>query len=96
MRAGFLSCEEYAVSDRVQLRENFNTLVEVMELSISRLCRYANYDPSTVFRFRSGARQPADPEGFAGAVAAYASRELDDVQHREIAGAAGLRGGGAG
>lgn len=87
VRAGFLSCEEYAVSDRVQLRENFNTLVEVMELSISRLCRYANYDPSTVFRFRSGARQPADPVGFAGAVAAYVSRELDDIQHREIAGA---------
>lgn len=86
VRAGFLSCEEYAVSDRVQLRENFNTLVEVMELSISRLCRYANYDPSTVFRFRSGARQPADPVGFAGAVAAYVSRELDDIQHREIAG----------
>ena len=86
VRAGFLSCEEYAASDRVQLRENFNTLVEVMELSISRLCRYANYDPSTVFRFRSGARQPADPVGFAGAVAAYVSRELDDVQHREIAG----------
>ena len=62
------------------------TLVEVMEVSVSRLCRYANYDPSTIFRFRSGARQPAEPERFADAVAAYVSRELDDVQHREIAG----------
>lgn len=57
-----------------------------MVLSISRLCRYANYDPSTIFRFRSGARQPAEPERFAQAVAAYVSQELDDVQHRKIAG----------
>ena len=46
----------------------------------------ANYDPSTIFRFRSGARQPAEPERFAQAVSAYVSQELDDVQHREIAG----------
>lgn len=87
LRAGFLACEEYADYRRTHLRENFNTLVEVMELSVSRLCRYANYDPSTIFRFRSGARQPAEPERFAQAVAAYVSQELDDVQHREIAGA---------
>lgn len=86
VRAGFLSCEEYTDDRRARLRENFNTLVEVMEVSVSRLCRYANYDPSTIFRFRSGARQPAEPERFADAVAAYVSRELDDVQHREIAG----------
>ena len=86
MRAGFLACEEYADHRRTHLRENFNTLVEVMEVSVSRLCRYANYDPSTIFRFRSGARQPAEPERFAQAVAAYVSQELDDVQHREIAG----------
>ena len=86
VRAGFLACEEYADDRRTHLRENFNTLVEVMEVSVSRLCRYANYDPSTIFRFRSGARQPAEPERFAQAVAAYVSQELDDVQHREIAG----------
>lgn len=86
VRAGFLACEEYADHRRTHLRENFNTLVEVMEVSVSRLCRYANYDPSTIFRFRSGARQPAEPERFAQAVAAYVSQELDDVQHREIAG----------
>lgn len=86
VRAGFLACEEYADHRRTHLRENFNTLVEVMEVSVSRLCRYANYDPSTIFRFRSGARQPAEPERFAQAVSAYVSQELDDVQHREIAG----------
>lgn len=92
VRAGFLACEEYAAADRSQLRENFNTLVEVMDLSISRLCRYANYDPSTIFRFRSGARQPAEPERFAESVAAYVSRELDDAPHRAVA--AELLGGG--
>lgn len=55
VRAGFLACEEYTDDRRTHLRENFNTLVEVMELRVSRLCRYANYDPSTIFRFRGGA-----------------------------------------
>ena len=85
LREAFLRCEEYAGTDKRMLRENFNALIEVMGLSVGKLCRYANYDPSTIFRFRSGARQPAEPEQFAAAVASYLSREMDGAQQREVA-----------
>lgn len=47
----------------------------------------ANYDPSAIFRFRRGERQPAEPEQFAAAVASYVSREMDGPAQREVAAA---------
>lgn len=63
--SAFLQCDEYAGTDKKMLRENFNALIEVMGLSVAKLCRCANYDPSAIFRFRRGERQPAEPEQFA-------------------------------
>ena len=83
----FLQCDEYAGTDKKMLRENFNALIEVMGLSVAKLCRCANYDPSAIFRFRRGERQPAEPEQFAAAVASYVSREMDGPAQREVAAA---------
>ena len=94
LREAFLRCEEYAGTDKRMLRENFNALIDVMDVSVAKLCRYTNYDSSTIFRFRSGARQPAEPERFAAAVASYLSREMDTEQQRQVA--AELLGGPAG
>ena len=80
--SAFLQCDEYAGTDRKMLRENFNALIEVMGLSVAKLCRCANYDPSAIFRFRRGERQPAEPEQFAAAVASYVSREMDGPAQR--------------
>ena len=85
--SAFLQCDEYAGTDRKMLRENFNALIEVMGLSVAKLCRCANYDPSAIFRFRRGERQPAEPEQFAAAVASYVSREMDGPAQREVAAA---------
>ena len=85
LREAFLRCEEYAGTDKRMLRENFNALIDVMDVSVAKLCRYTNYDSSTIFRFRSGARQPAEPEQFAAAVASYLSREMDTEQQRQVA-----------
>ena len=85
LREAFLRCEEYAGTDKRMLRENFNALIDVMDVSVAKLCRYTNYDSSTIFRFRSGARQPAEPERFAAAVASYLSREMDTEQQRQVA-----------
>ncbi len=73
----FLRCTDVAATDRSLLRQNFNTLVSVLSMNISRLCRHTNYDASTIFRIRNGTRQPAEPEKFAMGVAAYVTRELD-------------------
>ena len=85
--SAFLQCDEYAGTDKKMLRENFNALIEVMGLSVARLCRCANYDQSAIFRFRRGERQPAEPEQFAAAVASYVSREMDGPAQREVAAA---------
>lgn len=85
--SAFLQCDEYAGTDKKMLRENFNALIEVMGLSVAKLCRCANYDPSAIFRFRRGERQPAEPERFAAAVASYVSREMDGPAQREVAAA---------
>lgn len=85
--SAFLQCDEYAGTDKKMLRENFNALIEVMGLSVAKLCRCANYDPSAIFRFRRGERQPAEPEQFAAAVASYVSREMDGPAQREVASA---------
>lgn len=85
--SAFLQCDEYAGTDKKMLRENFNALIEVMGLSVAKLCRCANYHPSAIFRFRRGERQPAEPEQFAAAVASYVSREMDGPAQREVAAA---------
>lgn len=85
--SAFLQCDEYAGTDKKMLRENFNALIEVMGLSVAKLCRCANYDLSAIFRFRRGERQPAEPEQFAAAVASYVSREMDGPAQREVAAA---------
>lgn len=85
VQEAFLQCDEFAGADKRMLRENFNALIDVMDVSVAKLCRYTNYDPSTIFRFRSGARQPAEPEQFAAAVASYLSREMDTEQQRQVA-----------
>ena len=64
-------------ADKEQLRLNFNTLISVLDINISKLCRSTNYDSSTIFRFRNGSRRPADPEQFAEAVASFVAREIN-------------------
>ena len=59
--SAFLQCDEYAGTDKKMLRENFNALIEVMGLSVAKLCRCANYDPSAIFRFRRGRSSSPPP-----------------------------------
>ena len=66
----FLRCQDVAGTDRGLLRRNFNTLVSILNINLSRLCRQINYDTSTIFRIRNGTRQPAEPEKFASGIAA--------------------------
>ena len=80
VRAAFLSAEDISQADTELLMRNFVLLLSVLDISVSRLCRHLNYDSSTIFRFRSGSRRPADPAQFAAAVAASIAREKDTPQ----------------
>lgn len=75
IRQQFLACSDMKSTDKEQLRQNFNTLISVLNLNITKLCQHISYDTSTIFRFRNGSRSPADPEGFALSVSAYVARE---------------------
>ena len=77
IRSQLLACEGLVSADKEQLRLNFNTLISVLDINISKLCRSTNYDSSTIFRFRNGSRRPADPEQFAEAVASFVAREIN-------------------
>ena len=77
IRSQLLACDGLVSADKEQLRLNFNTLISVLDINISKLCRSTNYDSSTIFRFRNGSRRPADPEQFAAAVASFAAREIN-------------------
>lgn len=81
VRERFLSAQDYESVDPKQLLQNFDTLVSMLDINITRLCRYINYDVSTVFRFRNGTRKLAEPEKFAVAVAGYVIKELDSAQN---------------
>ena len=63
IRQQFLACSDMKSTDKEQLRQNFNTLISVLNLNITKLCQHISYDTSTIFRFRNGSRSPADPEG---------------------------------
>ena len=75
IRQQFLACSDMRSTDKEQLRQNFNTLISVLNLNITKLCQHISYDTSTIFRFRNGSRSPADPEGFVLAVSAYVARK---------------------
>ena len=84
VRESFLSCEDLVTVDREQLRYNFNTLISLLNINISRLCQYTNYDTSTIFRFRSGSRQIAEPEKFAAVIAGYIAKEMDSASEKAV------------
>ena len=75
VKSAFLACEDVVFGDKELLRQNFNALITAMDININRLCRFANYDSSTVFRIRNGTRKPADIKRFAESVAAFTAKE---------------------
>lgn len=82
VKEDFLNCSDIVTVNKENLRQNFNTLISVLNINISKLCRDTNYDVSTVFRFRNGSRQPSDPIKFADSIAAYVSKKMDSASEK--------------
>lgn len=83
VRESFLRCLDMTAVDKEQLRTNFNLLATALNMNMAGLCQQINYDSSTVFRFRNGSRQPAEPEKFAEAVAKYVAENYTEAAERE-------------
>ena len=86
----FLNCDDFVSADKELLRKNFNTLLSALNVNLTQLCQYTNYDASTIFRIRNGSRKPGDAERFAAAVTSFVTREMQAAS--EIAAVAELIG----
>lgn len=76
VKKAFVSCDDFVSTDKELLRKNFNTLLSTLNVNLTQLCQYTNYDASAVFRIRNGSRKPGDAERFASAVASFVTRTM--------------------
>ena len=90
VKASFADCSDFVVTDKEHLRQNFNTLIAVLDINLTRLCKHTSYDASTIFRIRNGSRKPSDAERFADTVASFVAREMKTPH--ELSAIAGLIG----
>lgn len=90
VKESFISCEDFVSTDKELLRQNFNTLLAALNVNLTQLCLYMNYDTSAILRIRNGTRKPGDAERFASAVASFVVRKMQTPQ--EIAAVAKLIG----
>lgn len=65
-------------NDKEKFRENLNSLIAALSMSVSALSKSINYDASLISRIRSGARQPKDTTRLAEAIAEYVVRRYTD------------------
>ena len=75
VKEAFLNCDDFVSTDKELLRKNFNTLISALNINLTQLCQYTNYDTSAIFRIRNGSRKPGDADQFAGAIASFVARE---------------------
>ena len=90
VKKAFVSCDDFVSTDKELLRKNFNTLLSALNVNLTQLCQYTNYDASAFFRIRNGSRKPGDAERFASAVASFVTRTMQ--MPSEIAAVAELIG----
>lgn len=90
VKMSFMDCDDFITTDKERLRQNFNTMISVLNINLARLSQYTNYDTSAIFRIRNGSRKPDDSEQFASAIASFVSREMNAAS--EIAAVAELIG----
>ena len=81
---GVLILPDITAAGPSHLGEHLDTLIRVLQLPVARICQATNYDASTLSRFRSGARQPADPAQFAAGVARFTVGQARDAASRGV------------
>ncbi len=79
----FLRCPDFIASDQELFRQKLNTLIAVLKLNLSKLCRCTNYEASALFRIRSGSRKPSEPAKFAADIARYVAETTDECAEKE-------------
>ena len=76
IKKSFTACDDFVAIDKECLRQNFNSLISALDINLTQLCQYTNYDTSAIFRIRNGTRNPGDAELFASSVASFVARKM--------------------
>lgn len=75
VRAAFSAYIEPGAIDYERFTANLNTLLSVLDISVSELSRAMSFDASYLSRIRLGQRRPSEPERFITGVCRYAIRK---------------------
>lgn len=70
--------------DIAHFQKNFHTLLTVVQINISDLARFLNFDPSYISRIRNGQRQPANPTEFARKISAFVARHCQTEEQKAV------------
>lgn len=68
--------------DFEQIRNNFNTLVSILDININDLARTINFDPSYLSRIRSGQRKPTNIQSFCNDICRFIVRKYTEPDKR--------------
>lgn len=71
-----LSTSNMNTIDKELVRNNFNTLITQLNLNLTDLCKFTNYNMSSIFRYRTGERFPSDATRFISDIASYIASEM--------------------
>lgn len=80
----FLQCPDIIATDKEEFRKKFNTLFSALDINITKLCQYTNYEVSTLSKIRSGSRNPSDTVKLAAGIAGYIVREANKPDKKAI------------
>ncbi|MDO5556656.1 MAG: hypothetical protein Q4G05_00200 [Clostridia bacterium] len=62
-----------------QLRNNFNFLIDTLEINVSEMAKALSFDPSYFSRIRTGKRTPANPEAFINSVCNFIAHKYNST-----------------
>ncbi len=71
--------------DKQKFRDNLNSLISALSISVAALAKAINYDASLISRIRTGKRQPTDVASLSGEIAAYVAAKYRDENSKAIA-----------
>ena len=72
--------------DYEQFTANLNTMIAVLDLSVTELSRSLNFNPSYLSRIRLGQRRPSDRDGFITGICQYVVRKKNRSAIAELIG----------
>ena len=80
----FYICPDIIATDKEQFRHKLDILISVLNINISKLCQYTNYETSALFRIRNSSRKASDPVKLAADISGYVSRECGEEKDRQV------------